>query len=202
MVEESSAAVASKSSSGPALKAGASAPAVPASQTITSVPGGTATPTPSSPPRAASAARTPAAPPVLPAPAAPPSESAGTQAKKVEKAAVTNDKKREPPALAKVPQKGEPKDVDRAPTAPGQFAVQIGIFAQEGNASKALASARSAGLPVFADTVNGDQQRVRAGPFASQAEAERAARKIKDLDLPAVVVRIRKAGDAAASPTP
>jgi cell division septation protein DedD len=203
MVEESSAAVASKSSSGPALKTGASSPAVPASQAITSVPGRITTPTPApSPPGAAASARSPATPPTPPAPAASPSESAATQAKKVDKAAVTNEKKKEPPATAKASQKGDAKDVDRAPKGSGQFAVQIGIFAQEGNASKALASARSAGLPVFADTVNGDQQRVRAGPFASQAEAERAARKIKDLELPAVVVRIRKAGDAASSPAP
>lgn len=196
MVEESSAAVASKSSPGPALRAGASPPAMPASQTITSVPGRIATPTPApGPSGAAASARSPVAPPTPPAPAASPSESAATQAKKVEK-------KKELPATAKASQTGEPKDVDRASKGSGQFAVQIGIFAQEGNASKALASARSAGLPAFADTVNGDQQRVRVGPFASQPEAERAARKIKGLDLPAVVVRIRKAGDAAGSSTP
>ena len=203
MVDEARATVASKTSSAPALRLGASPPAVPASQTITAMPGRTATPAPAPTlPRAPASAPSPAAPPAPPASAVSPSGSASAQAKKADKSAVTDEKKKEPSAAAKAPQKGEAKDVDRAPKGSGQFAVQIGIFAQETNASKALASARSTGLPAFVDTVNGDQQRVRAGPFTSQAEAESAARKIKDLDLPAVVVRMRKAGDAAASPTP
>jgi cell division septation protein DedD len=136
-------------------------------------------------------------------PAAASDRFAASQPKKTDKAAApSSEKKKEPSAAGKTPQKEEANDADRVPKGSAPFAVQIGIFAQEGNASKALAAARSAGFPAFADTVNGDQQRVRAGPFASQAEAERAARKIKALDLPAVVVRIRKAGDAAASPAP
>ncbi len=73
-----------------------------------------------------------------------------------------------------------------------QWFVQVGAFAQEANADKVRAKVQAAGLPSTAqvsDTQAGQLIRVRAGPFESKAEAERAALRIKALDLPAVLVR-------------
>ena len=41
-----------------------------------------------------------------------------------------------------------------------------------------------------AETKNGPRIRVRAGPFGSRAEADKAAEKIKGLDLPAAILSL------------
>jgi len=43
---------------------------------------------------------------------------------------------------------------------------------------------------LIAETKNGTRIRVRAGPFASKAEADKAAEKIKGLDLPAAILTL------------
>ena len=42
----------------------------------------------------------------------------------------------------------------------------------------------------MAETGSGKRIRVRAGPFNSRAEADKAAEKIKGLDLPAAVLTL------------
>jgi cell division septation protein DedD len=70
--------------------------------------------------------------------------------------------------------------------------VNVGLFADENNARNASAKLEDARIPVLVnemDTAKGKRTRVRAGPFATQAEAERAADKIQFIGLDAVVVR-------------
>lgn len=76
------------------------------------------------------------------------------------------------------------------PGTPG-FYINVGLFAVPTNGSNAVGILRGAGLPVFFDTVEtktrGNLTRVRVGPYAKQADAAAAARKIKGLKLDAVV---------------
>lgn len=75
----------------------------------------------------------------------------------------------------------------------GRYVVQVGSFADEGHARDARAKLERAGLKNYtqvADTKDGKRIRVRAGPFASKAEAERAAERIKKLDLPAALLTL------------
>ena len=70
------------------------------------------------------------------------------------------------------------------------FVVNVGLFAQENNVRNARAKLQDAGLPVLVKvvkTAKGPLTRVRVGPYATQAEADAVADKIKPLGLDAVV---------------
>ena len=72
------------------------------------------------------------------------------------------------------------------------YGINVGLFADPANAQRTLARIRQAGLPARSDTVSlerGNRTRVRAGPFASRAEADQAARRIRALGLEAQVFR-------------
>ena len=87
----------------------------------------------------------------------------------------------------------EGKPADAAAAAEGRFVVQVGAFADENKARDARKKVERAGLKTYtnvADTKDGKRIRVRAGPFASKAEAEKAADKIKGLDLPANILTL------------
>jgi cell division septation protein DedD len=74
-------------------------------------------------------------------------------------------------------------------SAPG-FYINVGLFADESNARKAQSRLLNEGLPAFRQTLEGAKgvrTRVRAGPFASRAEADAAAASIRALELDAVV---------------
>ncbi|MDP3701928.1 MAG: SPOR domain-containing protein [Hylemonella sp.] len=74
------------------------------------------------------------------------------------------------------------------------WVIQVGAYAQEANAQKALAQVQGLGLEAGAETFEspkGPLMRVRVGPFMRQAEADQAALRIKSLDLPALVLRQR-----------
>ena len=94
-------------------------------------------------------------------------------------------------------EKIEPKVVAK-PTAPATAAearlvVQVGAFADADKAREARIKLEKAGLKTYtqvADTKDGKRTRVRVGPFASKAEAEKAASKIKTLDLPAAILTL------------
>jgi len=85
----------------------------------------------------------------------------------------------------------------RAASAPPQryvWVIQVGAYAQEANAQKALAQVQGLGLEAGAesfDSPKGKLMRVRVGPFMRQAEADQAALRIKTLDLPVLVIRQR-----------
>lgn len=73
-----------------------------------------------------------------------------------------------------------------------RFALQVGAFANEENARKAQAKLQAAGFKAYLEelqTSHGKRIRVRVGPFATRDEAEKAAPQIKELDLPALLVK-------------
>jgi len=73
-----------------------------------------------------------------------------------------------------------------------RFALQVGAFANEENARKAQAKLQAAGFKAYLEdleTSQGKRIRVRVGPFATRAEAEKAAPQVKALDLPALLVK-------------
>lgn len=80
-----------------------------------------------------------------------------------------------------------------AAAAEGRFVVQVGAFADPAKAQAARARLEKAGLKTYthiAETKEGKRVRVRLGPFSSRAEAEKAAAKVKGLDLPAAVLTL------------
>lgn len=84
------------------------------------------------------------------------------------------------------------KTVDTAADA-GRYVVQVGAFAERDKAHQAQLKLQRAGLKNYtqvADTGDGKRIRVRAGPFASRAEADKAAQKIKSLDLPVRILAL------------
>jgi DedD protein len=95
---------------------------------------------------------------------------------------------------AKPEAKPEAKKVESPkPAAESRYVVQVGSFAEETRAREARAKLERAGLKNYTqavETKDGKRIRVRAGPYASKAEAERAAEKIKKLDLPASVLSL------------
>jgi DedD protein len=83
------------------------------------------------------------------------------------------------------------KTPDESSTA--RIVVQIGAFSDEAKAHSARLKLEKAGLKTYtqvAETKDGKRIRVRVGPFASRADAEKAASKIKSLDLPAAILTL------------
>ena len=75
----------------------------------------------------------------------------------------------------------------------GRLVVQVGAFADTDKAQEVRLKLEKAGLKTYtqvADTKDGKRIRVRVGPFASKAEADKAAGKIKSLDLPASILTL------------
>jgi DedD protein len=75
----------------------------------------------------------------------------------------------------------------------GRFVVQVGAFSERDKAQQAQQKLERAGLKNYtqvAETEEGKRIRVRAGPFASRAEADKAAEKIKGLDLPVRILTL------------
>jgi len=159
-------------------------------------------------PKVASApVATPAPAPAAPVVAAP---------KPAEAAKAPPVAKVETPAVEKKPEpKPEPKPEAKAPAKPassaddgekarallegktvesaGRFVVQVGAFADTDKAREARQKVERAGLKTYtnvAETKDGRRIRVRVGPYASRTEAEKAAEKIKGLDLPAAILTL------------
>jgi DedD protein len=96
------------------------------------------------------------------------------------------------PAPAPVPK------VDQVPAKSGadaanRYVVQVGAFAETARAQEVRLKVERAGLKTYthvADTKEGRRTRVRVGPFATKAEAERAAEKIRRLELPATILTL------------
>ncbi len=84
-----------------------------------------------------------------------------------------------------------------APAAAGaedaRFIVQVGAFADAEKAREARTKVERAGLKTYTqvvDTKDGKRTRVRVGPFTNRAEADKAAARIKSLDLSASVLTL------------
>ena len=72
------------------------------------------------------------------------------------------------------------------PRAARAFVFQLGVFANADNAKQMRERAASAGVKSYTEQVKGqqgDQTRVRAGPFASRGAAEKARDKLKSLGM-------------------
>ncbi|MES2686514.1 MAG: SPOR domain-containing protein [Pseudomonadota bacterium] len=129
---------------------------------------------------------------------------------KTELPAIKTEAKPEPKAVAKAPASDEAarakallegKPVTPAPAAAkvagteteGRLVVQVGAFADEDKAREVRQKLERAGLKTYtqvADTKDGKRIRVRVGPFATRADADKAAGKIKGLDLPAAILTL------------
>ena len=75
----------------------------------------------------------------------------------------------------------------------GRFIVQVGAFADAVKAKETRLKVEKAGLTTYihvAETPEGKRTRVRVGPFSSRAEAEKAAARIRGLDLPAAILTL------------
>jgi len=74
-----------------------------------------------------------------------------------------------------------------------RYVVQVGAFADAARAQEVRLKVERAGLKTYthvADTKEGRRTRVRVGPFATKAEADRAAEKIRRLELPATILTL------------
>ncbi|MEY2619135.1 MAG: hypothetical protein RL522_2137 [Pseudomonadota bacterium] len=129
-------------------------------------------------PAPASAAKPAASPATASAPAAANAASAATRAA----SAADGDR-------AKALLEGKPASA----AASGRFVVQVGAFADVARAREARQKLEKAGLKTYtqvAETKEGKRIRVRVGPFESRDEAEKAATKVKGLELPATVLTL------------
>ncbi len=81
-----------------------------------------------------------------------------------------------------------------APAAPGpRYVVQVGAFAEVQKAHEARQILEKAGFKTYTQAItnsDGKRIRVRVGPFAIKAEADKSAEKIKSLNLPAAVLTL------------
>ncbi len=159
-------------SAGVTASANVSAPATPKVDVAAA-----AAPPASAPASASSAASVPAAAPPMvvvrpPARAARPAASA------------------KPATPAKPAAAGKPAAAVKPATA--EYVVNVGLFADENNALNAYTKLIDAGLPATRSRVSGPKgkfQRVRVGPFETQAEANAAAEKVRSLGLEAIVAQ-------------
>lgn len=77
--------------------------------------------------------------------------------------------------------------------ADGRFVVQVGAFADAAKAREARVKVEKAGLKTYthvAETKEGKRIRVRVGPFGTRADADKAADRIKGLNLPASILTL------------
>jgi DedD protein len=104
-----------------------------------------------------------------------------------EKTPDKTEQKAPPPVAAKKaePKKPEPKSVERARAetalANAEYIVPVGAFA---NADLVIAKLAGAKLPYYTEkiaTASGPVTRVRAGPFATRGEADKALETLKGL---------------------
>jgi len=72
------------------------------------------------------------------------------------------------------------KKVEEKKVAAGEFAVQVGAFANPDGAIAKLAAAR---VPYYTEAAKGNLTRVLAGPFASREAAEKALKQLKGMGL-------------------
>jgi DedD protein len=138
-------------------------------------------------PAAAVAAATPASAPKPDAkPAAAPTPSAAPEPKPVQRP--------DDSARARALLEGRAAEpVASANAEDARFIVQVGAFADAEKAREARTKVERAGLKTYTqvvDTKEGKRTRVRVGPFTNRAEADKAAARIKALELSASVLTL------------
>lgn len=145
------------------------------------------------------------------APALEPKADKSVQPASVAKSVEKPEAKPEPKAADKVAAKPEadtgtkaqalldgkeaPKEAPKPPPAAAEdrYVVQVGAFADVTKAREARLKVEHAGLKTYTqvvETKDGRRIRVRVGPFATKAEADKAAEKIKKLDLAAAILTL------------
>lgn len=89
--------------------------------------------------------------------------------------------------------KAAEKTADKPDAAAQRIVVQVGAFADVVLAREARQKLERAGLKTYthvADTADGKRIRVRVGPYATKAEADKAAARVKALGLPAAILTL------------
>jgi DedD protein len=87
----------------------------------------------------------------------------------------------------------EKKAEKKADAADGRFVVQVGAYVEAAKLREARQKVESAGFKTYTQVVgakDAQRTRVRIGPFASKAEAQKAADKLKKLNLPAAILEL------------
>lgn len=143
------------------------------------------------PPTPASAAVATPAPAPAVKPEAKPEGKADS--KPADKAAATAGTSAQEGAKAQALLDGKTAEPKPAAAATGRFVVQVGAFADVAKAREARLKLEKAGLKTYTQVVqvkDGRRVRVRVGPFESKAAADKAAQKIKKLDLPAAILEL------------
>lgn len=83
---------------------------------------------------------------------------------------------------------------DKKPAADaGRFVVQVGAYTEAAKLQEARSKVEKAGFKTYTQVVgtkDSQRTRVRIGPFATKADAEKAADKIKKLSLPAAILEL------------
>lgn len=85
------------------------------------------------------------------------------------------------------------KEAPKSGDAAVRSVVQVGAFAEMAKVKEARAKLESAGFKTYTqdvETKDGKRTRVRVGPFASKEEADKAAEKIRKLNLQATVLKL------------
>lgn len=158
-------------------------PPAPAPETAPAAP--LSAPAPATAPVAAPAP-TPAAParpatPLVPAPVPAPAPAEANRAQAILEGRT--------PAAAPT----APSTPAATPAAPQRLVVQVGAFESAERVREVRQRLERAGLVTYthvAQTPDGPRTRVRLGPFASRAEAERAAERVRQLGLPAAILTL------------
>lgn len=137
-------------------------------------------------PAAAPAASTPAAPAVAKAPLASAAKAAASRPARAASAPASAARKASTPTdgdRAKALLEGRPASA----AANGRYVIQVGAYADTDKVASVRSKLEKAGIRTYtqvADTKEGKRTRVRVGPFATRAEADKAADKVKSLGLP------------------
>jgi DedD protein len=126
-----------------------------------------------------------------PAPAEPAKAPAAAVAPAKDKAQAKPDARAESKAEKKTDTKSDSKS--DAAKGEGRVVVQVGAYTDEGKVREVRQKLEKSGFKTYTqvvETSEGKRTRVRVGPFASRTEAEKAAAKIKSLNLPASLLAL------------
>lgn len=133
----------------------------------------------------------PSAPVAKPAASKPAAVAASKAAPKPADKPVDKPAAKAPEKVAEKPaDKAKDKDKDKAGT---RYVVQFGAFADTNSAHEARMKAERLGLKTYAqqvETPQGKRIRVRLGPYADKAEADKAAASLRKAGLPGAVLTL------------
>ncbi|WP_294766277.1 SPOR domain-containing protein [uncultured Rhodoferax sp.] len=97
------------------------------------------------------------------------------------------------PAAKPAAKAAETKPDAKASSGDGRFVVQVGAYVEAAKLREARQKVESAGFKTYTQVVgtkDAQRTRVRVGPFANKAEAQKAADKLKKLNLPAAILEL------------